>query len=199
MTFYEQSNLEFTVLMLLLPCSTSSRPCRPFRFGVSGSSAIAPRSSSRSAPAIMKLREERLAAAQVARKFSNGQCCYYSIPSFGTDSSFDCRMGVLTYPITATENCKLILKRVESYVKEYHGREQEVIRLKRVTLTAGGCYVPTRPMAFSVVRIRGCIKAIVGMYDILFIEDPVNEIYTVDPNFTQERQQLPAALQGLQP
>ncbi|KIJ31679.1 hypothetical protein M422DRAFT_36128, partial [Sphaerobolus stellatus SS14] len=40
MTFYKQSNLEFTVLMLLLPCSTSSRPCRPFRFGVLGASAI---------------------------------------------------------------------------------------------------------------------------------------------------------------
>ncbi|KIJ41740.1 hypothetical protein M422DRAFT_255359 [Sphaerobolus stellatus SS14] len=63
-------------------------------------------------------------------------------------------MGEPTYRITAKEYRKLIFKPIESYVREYHGREREEIRLKRVTLAAGDCYVPGRPEVLSAARIR---------------------------------------------
>ncbi|KIJ31692.1 hypothetical protein M422DRAFT_266591 [Sphaerobolus stellatus SS14] len=63
-------------------------------------------------------------------------------------------MRVPTYHITAKENRKLIFKPIETYVREYHGREREEIRLKRVTLAAGDCYVPGRPEVLFAARIR---------------------------------------------
>ncbi|KAF8557317.1 60S ribosomal protein L7 [Imleria badia] len=50
---------------------------------------------------------------------------------------------------------KVIFKRAEAYVKEYLGKEQEEIRLKRAARASGDFYVPAEPKIYFVIRIRG--------------------------------------------
>jgi len=51
-----------------------------------------------------------------------------------------------------------IFKRAEKYVKEYHSKEREEIRLKRLARKSGNYYVPDEPKLAFVIRIRGINK-----------------------------------------
>ncbi len=53
---------------------------------------------------------------------------------------------------------QVAFKRAEQYVKEYHEREREEIRLKRLARTNGSFYVPDAPKLAFVVRIKGINK-----------------------------------------
>nr|XP_032817558.1 60S ribosomal protein L7 [Petromyzon marinus] len=50
---------------------------------------------------------------------------------------------------------RLIYKRAEAYVKEYHSKERSEIRLARMARKAGNFYVPAEPKLAFVIRIRG--------------------------------------------
>jgi len=50
---------------------------------------------------------------------------------------------------------KIIFKRAEVYVKEYHDKEREQIQLRRAARAAGDFYVPAQPRLLFVIRIRG--------------------------------------------
>lgn len=48
-----------------------------------------------------------------------------------------------------------IFKRAIAYNREYQGKEQKIINLKRDARKAGNYYVPAEPRLAFVVRIRG--------------------------------------------
>jgi len=50
---------------------------------------------------------------------------------------------------------RLILKRAESYVKEYRMKERDLIRLKRQAKQHGNFYIPAEPKLAFVIRTRG--------------------------------------------
>ena len=50
---------------------------------------------------------------------------------------------------------KEIFKRAEKYVKEYHSRERDEIRLARQARNRGNYYIPGEARLAFVIRIRG--------------------------------------------
>ncbi|CAG8450991.1 5272_t:CDS:2 [Paraglomus occultum] len=53
---------------------------------------------------------------------------------------------------------RVIFKRAEKYVREYHSTEREKIRLRRLAKAAGNFYVPAEPKLAFVIRIKGINK-----------------------------------------
>ena len=52
---------------------------------------------------------------------------------------------------------QVIIKKAESYVKEYKDKEKEEIRMKREAKAAGNYYVPDESKLAFVVRIKGYV------------------------------------------
>lgn len=59
----------------------------------------------------------------------------------------------------------MIFKRAEQYVNDYKKQEREEIRLKRQAKANGDFYVPAQPKVYFVMRIKGCVTALVRTFE----------------------------------